>query len=123
LGVKVAGESLPAPDQVAGGAAAAAAGKAAAAGTKAAGRAVAAGAKRAQKPLAVGGGAAAGVLGGLALRRRANGSRNGARHGFKLPVAGGRIDPDAVASAGKQVETFGRQLNIVATALRAQHKK
>jgi hypothetical protein len=52
-----------------------------------------------------------------------NGSRGGAFKNFKLPLADGRIDPDAVASAGKRVETFGRQLNGVATALRAQQKK
>ena len=80
-------------------------------------------AKRVKKPLAIGGGAAAGVLGGLALKHRANSSRGGAFKNLKLPMSDGRIDPEAISAAGKRVETFGRQLNVVATALRAQQKK
>jgi hypothetical protein len=113
------------PEKVSGAPAAAAAGQAALAGTRAAGQAAAALAKRAKTPLAIGGGAAAGVIGGLAIRKRANGRGFGgsALKNAKLPFRDGKLDMDAVASAAESVESFGKQVGTIGKAIRAQNGK
>jgi hypothetical protein len=122
-GAEARERALP-PEKVSGAPAVAAAGQAALAGTRAAGRAAVVAAKRVKTPLAVGGGAAAGIIGGLALRNRTNGSRFGsALRNVELPFRDGKLDLDAVASAAESVESFGKQAGTIATALRAQSSK
>jgi hypothetical protein len=122
-GAEARRKALP-PDKVSGAPAAAAAAQSALAGTRAAGQAVATATRRIKTPLIVGGGALAGVLGGLALRHRTNGSKfSGSIGGVKLPIQDGKVDLDAVGAAAERLESLGQQAGTVVSALRAQQGK
>ncbi len=89
------------------------------------GKTLADAAKQARTPLAVAGGAVAGVIGGLALRRRKSHSKPTARLAKDLlvPLRHGRLDADALARFGTRIEGFGRQLTAVSKALGSQQRK
>lgn len=95
---------------------AALAGRAALAGTKAAGRAVVSSAERAGTPLIVGGAAAAGVIGGVLVHRRAARSPDGFT-GISNLVRDGKLDLDVVAGAARRAGAMGQQLGEIGTAI------
>ena len=106
--------------------------EAASAGTKAAGKAIAAGAAKLKRPALVTGAAAAGVIGGVALKQRVDGSRSKgmrarlsrATPNLSLPKPGkprlpkgAKLDLDGVSKTAQKVGSYGRQVDEVARAV------
>lgn len=97
----------------------AAAQKAAAAGTRAAGKALSSATSRAKTPLIAGGAAAVGLVGGMALFKRARSHEPGMVESIRAAVSGrdGTLDLDVIVEAARRIGSVGDQVAAVADAV------